>query len=131
MSERIEEIAALGEAAKQRRLGFHMDGARFANAVARQGQLGVVSGTALELAKELGTRLNATVTAQSRLQTAEQFGAILLKTMENGATVHLRPAEAGPIAWVERTLAERATMLQEIRRRFELLRAQRVRLRKL
>ncbi|WBS01548.1 efflux RND transporter permease subunit [Pseudoduganella sp. SL102] len=37
-----------------------------------------------------GQQLNATVTAQSRLQTAEQFGAILLKTQENGATVHLR-----------------------------------------
>jgi multidrug efflux pump len=37
-----------------------------------------------------GQQLNATVTAQSRLQTAEQFGAILLKTMSNGATVHLR-----------------------------------------
>ncbi|GGY76911.1 efflux RND transporter permease subunit [Pseudoduganella plicata] len=37
-----------------------------------------------------GQQLNATVTAQSRLQTAEQFGAILLKTMESGATVHLR-----------------------------------------
>jgi len=37
-----------------------------------------------------GQQLNATVTAQSRLQTAEQFGAILLKTSTNGATVHLR-----------------------------------------
>ena len=37
-----------------------------------------------------GQQLNATVTAQSRLQTAEQFGAILLKTQSNGATVHLR-----------------------------------------
>ncbi|QBE65055.1 efflux RND transporter permease subunit [Pseudoduganella lutea] len=37
-----------------------------------------------------GQQLNATVTAQSRLQTAEQFGAILLKTQTNGATVHLR-----------------------------------------
>jgi multidrug efflux pump len=37
-----------------------------------------------------GQQLNATVTAQSRLQTAEQFGAILLKTQANGATVHLR-----------------------------------------
>nr|WP_315253161.1 efflux RND transporter permease subunit [uncultured Duganella sp.] len=37
-----------------------------------------------------GQQLNATVTAQSRLQTAEQFGAILLKTSANGATVHLR-----------------------------------------
>ncbi|WP_395401186.1 efflux RND transporter permease subunit [Pseudoduganella sp. UC29_106] len=37
-----------------------------------------------------GQQLNATVTAQSRLQTAEQFGAILLKTTTSGATVHLR-----------------------------------------
>ncbi|MYN18484.1 efflux RND transporter permease subunit [Rugamonas sp. FT107W] len=37
-----------------------------------------------------GQQLNATVSAQSRLQTAEQFGAILLKTASSGATVHLR-----------------------------------------
>ncbi|MRV74938.1 efflux RND transporter permease subunit [Duganella sp. FT92W] len=37
-----------------------------------------------------GQQLNATVSAQSRLQTPEQFGAILLKTSTNGATVHLR-----------------------------------------
>jgi len=37
-----------------------------------------------------GQQLNATVSAQSRLQTAEQFGAILLKTTTNGATVYLR-----------------------------------------
>ena len=37
-----------------------------------------------------GQQLNATVTAQSRLQTVEQFGAILLKTAPSGATVHLR-----------------------------------------
>jgi multidrug efflux pump len=37
-----------------------------------------------------GQQLNATVTAQSRLQTAEQFGAILLKTSASGATVRLR-----------------------------------------
>ena len=37
-----------------------------------------------------GQQLNATVSAQSRLQTAEQFGAILLKTSATGATVHLR-----------------------------------------
>jgi threonine aldolase len=30
-----DEVAALGELARSRRLGFHMDGARFANAVAR------------------------------------------------------------------------------------------------
>ncbi len=35
-------------------------------------------------------QLNATVTAQSRLQTPEQFGAILLKTTASGAAVHLR-----------------------------------------
>ncbi len=37
-----------------------------------------------------GQQLNATVSAQSRLQTAEQFGAILLKTAASGATVRLR-----------------------------------------
>jgi multidrug efflux pump len=37
-----------------------------------------------------GQQLNATVTAQSRLQTAEQFGEILLKTTSNGAMVHLK-----------------------------------------
>jgi threonine aldolase len=31
---RPDEVAALGEVAKQRKLGFHMDGARFANAIA-------------------------------------------------------------------------------------------------
>lgn len=49
---------------------------------------------------------------------------------EPGATVRLLPAQHGALEWVERTLQTRATMLQEIRRRFELLRAQRVRLRK-
>ena len=37
-----------------------------------------------------GQRLNATITAQSRLQTPEQFGAILLRTTADGATVRLR-----------------------------------------
>ncbi|MFA9218200.1 MAG: efflux RND transporter permease subunit, partial [Sphingomonadaceae bacterium] len=37
-----------------------------------------------------GQQLNATVSAQSRLQTAEQFGAILLKTSASGASVYLR-----------------------------------------
>lgn len=32
-----DEVAALGEVAKRRKLGFHMDGARFANAVAHLG----------------------------------------------------------------------------------------------
>lgn len=34
---RPDEVAALGEAAKRRGLGFHMDGARFANAIAFTG----------------------------------------------------------------------------------------------
>ena len=37
-----------------------------------------------------GQQLNATVTAQSRLQTPEQFGEILLRTTSDGATVRLR-----------------------------------------
>ena len=40
--------------------------------------------------------LNATVTAQSRLQTAEQFRAIILRTLPSGAAVHL-----GDVARVE------------------------------
>ncbi|HVV27490.1 MAG TPA: efflux RND transporter permease subunit [Rhizomicrobium sp.] len=43
-----------------------------------------------------GAQLNATVTAQSRLQTAEQFRNIILKTTQNGATVRL-----GDVARVE------------------------------
>ncbi len=37
-----------------------------------------------------GQQLNATVTAQSRLQTVDQFGEILLKTTASGAVVRLR-----------------------------------------
>nr|WP_315592424.1 efflux RND transporter permease subunit [uncultured Cupriavidus sp.] len=37
-----------------------------------------------------GQQLNATVTAQSRLQTPAEFEAILLKTTTDGASVHLR-----------------------------------------
>jgi threonine aldolase len=37
LSYQPEEVAALGEAAKRRGLGFHLDGARFANAVAFTG----------------------------------------------------------------------------------------------
>lgn len=47
-----------------------------------------------------------------------------------GATVLLLPASHGPQQWVDDTLAERSSMLHEIRRRFELLRAQRTRLRR-
>jgi nitric oxide reductase NorD protein len=48
---------------------------------------------------------------------------------EPGATVLLSPAAPGPQQWVDQTLAERGAMLREIRRRFELLRAQRTRVR--
>jgi multidrug efflux pump len=37
-----------------------------------------------------GQQLNATITAQSRLQTPAQFGQIILKTTADGATVRLR-----------------------------------------
>jgi multidrug efflux pump len=37
-----------------------------------------------------GQQLNATITSQSRLQTAEQFGQVLLKTSANGAMVRLK-----------------------------------------
>ncbi len=47
-----------------------------------------------------------------------------------GATVLLLPAPSGPQQWVDDTLEARCGMLHEIRRRFELLRAQRVRVRK-
>jgi multidrug efflux pump len=37
-----------------------------------------------------GQQINATITAQSRLQTPEQFGAILLRTNPDGSSVRLR-----------------------------------------
>src|SRR3546814_11919098 len=37
-----------------------------------------------------GQMLNATVTAQSRMQTAEQFENIVLKTLPDGATVRIK-----------------------------------------
>ena len=47
-----------------------------------------------------------------------------------GATLHLCPAQEGPQQWVERTLDTHRPVLDAIRRQFESLRAQRVRLRK-
>ncbi|MHC8350783.1 nitric oxide reductase activation protein NorD [Pseudomonas sp. RT4P38] len=47
-----------------------------------------------------------------------------------GATLHLCPALEGPQQWVERTLDTHRPVLDAIRRQFESLRAQRVRLRK-
>src|SRR5690606_11384680 len=45
-----------------------------------------------------------------------------------GATVHLRPAAFGPQAWVDDTLTRHRSLLNAIRKRFEMLRAQRMRL---
>lgn len=47
-----------------------------------------------------------------------------------GATVHLAEAAPGPPQWLEDTLAARRGMLHEVRRRFELLRARRVQVRR-
>lgn len=47
--------------------------------------------------------------------------------LDPGATVLLREAGPGPQEWVDRTLRERAAMLADIRHRFEMLRARRVR----
>jgi nitric oxide reductase NorD protein len=49
---------------------------------------------------------------------------------EGAATVRCLRAPCGPQQWVDRTLAEHHAMLTAIRRRFEMLRSQRVRLRK-
>lgn len=49
---------------------------------------------------------------------------------EPGATVRLLPAAAGPQQWVDNTLAEHRSMLDAIRRRFEMLRGQRTPLRR-
>jgi hydrophobe/amphiphile efflux-1 (HAE1) family protein len=53
------------------------------NAQVSAGQLGAAPANA-------GQQLNATVTAQSRLQTPEQFRNIVLRTAADGAAVHLR-----------------------------------------
>ena len=47
-----------------------------------------------------------------------------------GASVHLLPPQNGPELWVEKTLARHRGMLDTIRRRFEMLQADRVRLRR-
>ncbi|NLC35305.1 MAG: VWA domain-containing protein [Alcaligenaceae bacterium] len=47
-----------------------------------------------------------------------------------GAIVHLLPAQHGPEIWVEKTLARHRSMLDTIRRRFEMLQADRVWLRR-
>jgi nitric oxide reductase NorD protein len=50
--------------------------------------------------------------------------------LEPGATIRLLPPQSGPQQWVDHTLTEHRSMLDAIRRRFEMLRAQRTRLRK-
>ena len=52
------------------------------NAQVSAGQLGAAPAN-------VGQQLNATITAQTRLQTPEQFRNIVLKTQASGATVHL------------------------------------------
>ncbi len=47
-----------------------------------------------------------------------------------GATIHLLAPQSGPQQWVNRTLDAHRSMLAVVRRRFEMLRAQRLRLRK-
>lgn len=49
---------------------------------------------------------------------------------EPGATVRLLPPLAGPQSWVDDTLAEHRSMLDAIRRRFEMLRGRRMPLRR-
>jgi nitric oxide reductase NorD protein len=68
-------------------------------------------------------------TAEARFQYPEwdyRTGTYL----ERGTTVHLQPPIEGPQEWVDRTLREYQSMLHVVRRRFEMLRAQRIRLRK-
>jgi len=47
-----------------------------------------------------------------------------------GVTVHLQPPSPGPRAWVDRVLERHRGLLEGIRRRFEMLRARPVRLRR-
>lgn len=49
---------------------------------------------------------------------------------EPGATVHVSTVQEGPQAWVDQTLASHRAVLNGVRRRFEMLRPQRMRFRK-
>jgi nitric oxide reductase NorD protein len=71
----------------------------------------------------------ATMECDAKLQYPEwdyRIGAY----QEPGVTVHVLPSAQGPQEWVNRTLNAHRSMLNMVRRRFEMLRAQRVRLRK-
>lgn len=48
--------------------------------------------------------------------------------VENAVTVHVSEAQEGPQAWVDATLARNQGLLSLVRRRFEMLQAQRLRL---
>jgi nitric oxide reductase NorD protein len=50
--------------------------------------------------------------------------------LEDAVTVHVRTAETGPAAWVEATLARHPGELARVRRQFESLRPERLRLRR-
>jgi nitric oxide reductase NorD protein len=49
---------------------------------------------------------------------------------EGAVTVHIVPAREGPQEWVDRTLAEYQTLVGQVQRRFEMLRVERVRLKR-
>jgi nitric oxide reductase NorD protein len=49
---------------------------------------------------------------------------------EPGATVHVSTVQEGPQAWVDETLQSHRAILNQVRRRFEMLRPQRMRFRK-
>jgi len=74
---------------------FSLQPSDIANAVRTQ-NVQVSAGQIGQQPTVKGAVINATVTAQSRLQTAEQFRAIILKTAPGGATVRL-----GDVARVE------------------------------
>lgn len=48
--------------------------------------------------------------------------------LPRGSTVRVLPAISGPQSWVDQTLEQHRGMLHEIRRRFEMLRARRIRM---
>jgi nitric oxide reductase NorD protein len=83
--------------------------------------------TPLHVTKQALVVTDATV--EQRLRYPEwDYRALAYR--EQAVTVHLQPIHEGPQAWVDRTCAEHRSMLHQVRRRFELLRAQRLRLRK-
>lgn len=74
-------------------------------------------------------RASAVLAREAQLQYPE-WDCKLGAYREPGATVHLSTAQEGQQEWVERTIAAHRAMLELVRRRFEMLRARRIRLRK-